>query len=87
MTSFLSVITFKLWLVTNICSLYCFPFASDTSCFQPLMSGFSERYGFYPEYPVADAGYGSFNNYLFCEEKVYKIYYVCKRNEKQKIQK
>ena len=21
-----------------------------------------------PKYPVADAGYGSFNNYLYCEE-------------------
>ena len=24
--------------------------------------------GFYPKYPVADAGYGSYNNYLFCQE-------------------
>lgn len=46
-----------------------FPFASDVSCFQALMNGFNKKYGFYPEYPVADAGYGSFNNYLFCEEK------------------
>ena len=22
----------------------------------------------YPKYPVADAGYGSYNNYLYCEE-------------------
>ena len=26
-------------------------------CFQPLMEGFYKRYGFYPQYPVADAGY------------------------------
>ncbi len=51
-----------------------FPFASDMSCFQPLMKGFFTRYGFYPEYPVADAGYGSYNNYLFCEEKGMKKY-------------
>ncbi len=23
---------------------------------------------FYPKYPVADAGYGSYNNYIFCEQ-------------------
>lgn len=32
------------------------------------MDGFNKRYGFYPQYPAADAGYGSFNNYLFCEQ-------------------
>ena len=43
-------------------------YASDMDCFQPLMEGFKERYGFYPQYPVADAGYGSYNNYLYCEQ-------------------
>ena len=43
-------------------------FASDMDCFQPLMNRFYRLYGAYPEYPVADAGYGSYNNYLFCEE-------------------
>ena len=45
-----------------------FAFASDMDCFQPLMDGFYKRYGFYPKYPIADAGYGSFNNYLYCEQ-------------------
>lgn len=45
-----------------------YPFASDMDCFQPLMEGFRKCYGFYPLYPVADAGYGSFNNYLYCQE-------------------
>jgi len=45
-----------------------FPYASDMDCFQPLMEGFKKCYGFYPLYPVADAGYGSFNNYLYCQE-------------------
>lgn len=45
-----------------------FPFASDMDCFQPMMEGFARLYGNYPRYPLADAGYGSFNNYLFCEE-------------------
>lgn len=41
---------------------------SDMDCFIPLMEKIHEIYGFYPKYPVADAGYGSFNNYLFCQE-------------------
>lgn len=45
-----------------------YAYASDMDCFQPLMEGFSKRYGHYPRYPVADAGYGSFNNYLYCEQ-------------------
>lgn len=43
-------------------------YASDMDCFQPLMEKFNRIYGNYPKYPVADAGYGSFNNYLYCEE-------------------
>lgn len=37
-------------------------------CFVPLMEKFNRTYGHYPKYPVADAGYGSYNNYLYCEE-------------------
>ena len=44
-------------------------YASDNDCFVPLMEKFNRCYGRYPYYPVADAGYGSYNNYLFCEEK------------------
>lgn len=44
------------------------PYASDQDCFVPLMEKFNETYGHYPKYPVADAGYGSYNNYLYCEE-------------------
>ena len=43
-------------------------YASDMDCFQSLMEKFNKTYGMYPRYPVADAGYGSFNNYLYCEE-------------------
>lgn len=43
-------------------------YASDMDCFIPLMESYKKRYGHYPKYPVADAGYGSFNNYLFCEQ-------------------
>ena len=45
-----------------------FPYASDMDCFQPMMEGFAKRYGHYPQYPLADAGYGSYNNYLYCQE-------------------
>ena len=43
-------------------------YRSDMDCFVPLMEKFHEGYGFYPKYPVADAGYGSFNNYRFCQD-------------------
>lgn len=43
-------------------------YASDMECFIPLMKKFYKIYGHYPKYPVADAGYGSYNNYLYCEE-------------------
>jgi hypothetical protein len=33
-----------------------------------LMEKFNRTYGHYPKYQVADAGYGSYNNYLYCEE-------------------
>lgn len=42
-------------------------YASDTDCFVPLMEKFNNQYGKYPLYPIADAGYGSYNNYLYCE--------------------
>ena len=44
------------------------PYASDMECFVLLMEKFSRTYGHYLKYPVADAGYGSYNNYLYCEE-------------------
>ena len=39
-------------------------YRSDMDCFIPLMNKFYTTYGFYPKYPVADAGYGSYNNYI-----------------------
>jgi len=43
-------------------------YRSDMDCFVPLMEQFRATYGFYPRYPVADAGYGSYNNYIYCEQ-------------------
>ena len=43
-------------------------YASDMDCFQPLIEKFHDTYNKYPKYPVADAGYGSLNNYIYCQE-------------------
>mgnify|MGYP003316315881 CR=1 FL=1 len=43
-------------------------YRSDMDCFIPLMDRFRSYYGHYPKYPVADAGYGNYNNYIFCEQ-------------------
>lgn len=49
-------------------------YRSDMDCFIPLMEQFHETYGFYPKYPTADAGYGSYNNYIYCEQKCMEKY-------------
>lgn len=43
-------------------------YASDMDCFIPLVEKFKNIHGFHHKYPVADTGYGSFNNYLYYEE-------------------
>ena len=43
-------------------------YRSDMDCFVPLMEKYKKLYGFYPRYPIADAGYGSYNNYIYCQE-------------------
>ena len=43
-------------------------YASDTDCFSELMDRFHRHYGRCPRDPVGDAGYGSYNNYLYCQE-------------------
>ena len=45
-----------------------YQFASDSSTFIPFMKSFKENYGFYPKYPVGDAGYGSMTNLCFLED-------------------
>lgn len=58
-------------------------YASDMDCFVPLMNTYHKLYGFYPTYPIADAGYGSYNNYLFCEENGMKKYMKFTMYEKE----
>ncbi len=43
-------------------------YRSDMDCFIPLMDKFYDLYHFYPKYPIADAGYGNYDNYLYCEQ-------------------
>lgn len=43
-------------------------YRTDMDCFVSLLETFRKIYGFYPKYSVADAGYGSYNNYLYCEQ-------------------
>ena len=50
------------------------PYTSNQNCLVPLMEKFKELYGHYPKYPVADADYGSYNHYLYCEEHGMKKY-------------
>lgn len=42
-------------------------YASDMDCFIPLMLKYYKTYDRFPRFPVADAGYGSLNNYIFCK--------------------
>lgn len=46
----------------------CETICTDTDCFVPLMEKFNQIYKRYPKYPIADAVYGSYNNYLYCEQ-------------------
>ena len=65
--------------------------AGDTSCLQEHMEKFRKNMGEYPENLIADAGYGSEENYTYLEErsiaafvKYQSFHYEQKRNYKQK---
>lgn len=59
---------------------------ADFTTFISFLNHFDSLYGFYPLYPVADAGYGSFNNYKFCYENNIGLYqkYPMYSKEKEK---
>lgn len=42
-----------------------FPNPTDTLTWIPFFESFKKRYGFYPKHPIADAGYGSYDNYFY----------------------
>ena len=39
---------------------------ADTKTFIPFMERYYEYNGEYPRYPMADAAYGSYDNYMYC---------------------
>ncbi|PKK94271.1 MAG: transposase [Tenericutes bacterium HGW-Tenericutes-6] len=47
---------------------------SDYQTFIPFLKGYHKRYGFYPKYPVADAGYGGLKNYRYLKDNEMKLY-------------
>ena len=58
-------------------------YRSDMDCFVPLLERFRIQYGFYPGYPVADAGYGSYNNYLYCRDHEMELFMKFPMYEKE----
>ncbi len=64
----------------SVCDV--FQYASDSDCFLPLLESFKTHYHKYPTYPVGDAGYGTYNNYLYCKEndmELYQKFYTYKK--------
>ena len=51
-----------------------YQYGSDFHTFKPLLEKYNMMYGDYPTYPVADAGYGSYDNYSYCLEKGMGLY-------------
>ena len=90
MTSCFQLIMYRSVLQMNIFAVVDVnQYRSDMDCFIPLMNKFYTTYGFYPKYPVADAGYGSYNNYIFCGqhgmEKYMKFTMFKERDYRQEV--
>lgn len=51
-----------------------YPNPTDTLTFIPFLESYRTAYGHYPTTPVADAGYGSYDNYLYCVEHQMELY-------------
>jgi len=47
---------------------------ADHKTFKPILEKYNIMYNNYPKYPVADAGYGSYDNYSYCLEKDMGLY-------------
>lgn len=60
---------------------------TDTKTYIPFMKEYKEKYGFYPKWPIGDAGYGSYDNLLFNVingmELGLKYNYYAKKHESQ----
>lgn len=57
-----------------ICHLDIFSERSDYKTLIPFLEGYKDRYGYYPTYPVADAGYGGLMNYRYLKYNDMKLY-------------
>ena len=51
-----------------------YPNPTDTLTFIPFLEDYNAAYGFYPKTPVADAGYGSYDNYIYCVAHHMELY-------------
>jgi transposase len=63
---------------------------SDQLTFEPLLEKYSIMYDKYPKYPVADAGYGSYDNYTYClnnEMELYQKYGMWEKERSSKFKK
>lgn len=62
-----------------------YPNPNDMKTFIPFMESYNKAYSYYPKWPVGDAGYGSYDNYMFCiinqMELGMKYNYYAKKNE------
>ena len=47
---------------------------ADHKTFKPILEKFNIMYNYYPKYPVADAGYGSYDNYSYCLENNMELF-------------
>ncbi len=57
---------------------------SDDHTFEPILEKYNIMYDRYPKYPVADAGYGGYDNYRYCESKGMELVQKYKMWSKEK---
>lgn len=69
--------------------IYVSPDANDVGTLMPFLEGYEDAYGELPKALAADAGYGSYDNYCFLEEKGIEAYvkYPLQRKKNGKIAK
>lgn len=63
---------------------------ADAKTFIPFMERYKEYTGEYPIYPMADAGYGSYDNYMYCithKMELYMKYTMYARKNEAKFKK
>lgn len=61
-----------------------YPNPNDTKTFIPFLEAYKKAYGYYPKTPVADAGYGSYDNYLYCISRGLELYQKYSYYEQEK---